>query len=555
MGLASRLQETFYRVTGRTELAEVVRAERATVAHLEESIADLERRMYEPGWQRLTSMAEQEFTREGLRQITAVNRIMALKNALIKRGLALRMAYVWGQGVEISARDEDVNALVQAFLDDAGNRRCLTGAQAKIENEKALDTDGNLFWALFTNPRTGRVQARSIPWDEIADVITNPEDCSEVWYYKRVWFESSTDPITGGLTSRHRTVYYPALGYRPKGAKPLRVRDQVGDVAEVMWDAPVHHMKTGGDKGWKFGLGVTYTAIDWAQAYKSFLEDWATLVKALSRFAWKLTSKGSKQAAAKARMATAPTTDRYSGEPQRAGATAFTTPDMALEAIPKSGATIDSESGRPLAAMVAAALDVPVTMLLGDPGTTGARATAETLDSPTERTMELRREAWTETFQAILGYVIASAVKAPQGKLKGTVRLEDGVETVELAADADDTLDIAWPDIDDLDPGAVIEAIVKADATGYVPPLVVVRLLLEALGVRDVESILDGLTDEDGNFKPPEGAAGQAGQAAVDAFRRGDDPAALLAGRKPDKPGSEDEKPPDDEPAAEPDPA
>jgi hypothetical protein len=238
-------------------------------------------------------------------------------------------------------------------------------------------------------------------------------------------------------------------------------------------------MKVGGLKGWKFGLGVVYAAIDWAQAYKSFLEDWATLVKALSRFAWRLTSKGSKQAQAKARIAAAPTTDRYTGEPQRAGATALVTPDITLESIPKSGATIDSDSGRPLAAMAASALDLPVTMLLGDPGVTGARATAETLDSPTERTMEHRRDAWTETFQAILGYVIAAAVKAPQGKLKGTVTMEGGVEIVELTSGVEDTLDISWPDIDDLEPSVIIDSIVKADQTGYLPPLTIARLLLE----------------------------------------------------------------------------
>jgi hypothetical protein len=198
--------------------------------------------------------------------------------------------------------------------------------------------------------------------------------------------------------------------------------------------------------------------------------------------------------------------------------------------------------------MAASALDVPVTMLLGDPGVTGARATAETLDSPTERTMELRREAWTETFQAILGYVIAAAVKAPEGKLKGVVRDEDGVQVVELAGGAEDTLDISWPDIDDLDPIAIIEAIVKADQTGYVPPLVIVRLLLEALSIRDVESIMDKLTNENGYFKPPEGAVGRAGQAAVDAFRRGEDPARMLGGGDPEPEELEvEEEPSEDE--------
>ncbi|MEU4574838.1 hypothetical protein [Nonomuraea sp. NPDC023979] len=304
------------------------------------------------------------------------------------------------------------------FLDDVGNRRTLTGDQAHEELERALYTDGNVFLALFTNPRTGRVQVRTLPWDEITDVVCNPEDRSEPWFYRREWWEDRR--TESGMQQIRKVAYYPALGYNPT-VKPRRLTfPHYGDstLADVVWDAPVYHAKVNSQLGWKFRIPDSYSAVDWARAYKDFLTDWATLIKALSRFAWRLTSKGSKQSQARAKLAAAPSTDRYSGEPQRAGATALLTPEMALEAVPKSGATIDSESGRPLAAMVAAALDVPVTMLLGDPGTTGARATAETLDTPTERSMELRRSVWNEAHKRILDYVIDQAAKAPQGSLK-----------------------------------------------------------------------------------------------------------------------------------------
>lgn len=552
MGIASRFQESFYRWTGRAELAETLRSERVMVEHLRENLADLEARMYEPGWQKLTAYAEHEFTRDGLQQISAVCRIMTIKSPLLRRGLSLRTGYVWGQGVQISARStgeqgQDVNAVVQAFLDDPGNRRTFTGDQAHEELERALYTDGNVFFALFTSPRTGQVQVRTLPWDEITDVVCNPEDRSEPWFYRREWWQERR--TEAGVVQERKIAYYPALGYNPP-LKPRRLTfANYGDnqLADVFWDAPVYHVRANGQLGWKFGVPDSYAAVDWAQAYKDFLTDWAVLIKALSRFAWRLTSKGSKQAQARQRLAAAPATDRFSGEPQRAGATALLTPEMALEAVPKSGATIDSESGRPLAAMVAAALDVPVTMLLGDPGTTGARATAETLDTPTERSMELRRSVWGEAHKRILGHVIDQAAKAPQGPLKGqVVRSTNDAEVVELAQDTDRTVDVSFPDIDDLDPTVLIDAIVKADQTGYMPPLIVVRLLLEALGVRDTDSIIEMLTDEEGNFRPPDGAAGKAGQAAVDAFRNGEDPAALLAGRQQANP---DDPPDPEEPA------
>ncbi|MDG4791999.1 hypothetical protein O7626_39995 [Micromonospora sp. WMMD1102] len=508
-----------------------------TVQLLEESVAELQLAMEDVGWTRMLAAAEQEFTRDGLVRITAGCRLFAVKNPLIVRGLQLRQAYVFGQGVEISARangknrensrEQDVQAVVRAFLDDAGNRQALTDASAQIRNERALGTDGNLFFALWTKPSTGWVQVRTLPWDEIQDVIRNPQDASEPWFYKRVWHEETVDYTTGLPKTETQTAYYPALGYRPTG----RNRPRTIGGHKVHWDAPVRHVKVNDQQGWKFGIGDAYAALDWARAYKEFLEAWATLVKALSRFAYRMTAKGSQRAQAKTRLAAAPPRDPHTGNPQEAGATAILPPDMLLEAVPKTGATIDSESGRPLAAMVAAALGVPVTMLLGDPGVTGARATAETLDQPTELVMQQRQQVWTEVLRDIVGYVIAEAVRATKGQLTGRIEVDPvtGREVVTLDGDTAATVEITWPDLDDVDPKALVEAIKLASDTGTVPPETILRLLLTALGARDVDEIVDRLIGDDGEFQWPT-TPGLGGQ-AVDAARSGGDPATVGAGR------------------------
>ncbi|HEY9414750.1 MAG TPA: hypothetical protein VIQ30_08340, partial [Pseudonocardia sp.] len=529
MAVLDRLQETWYRATGRAELAEALATERRTVDFLTETMGDLEARMSEPGWQELTAGASQEFSRAGLKQISAVCRVMAVKSPLIKRGLSLRQAYVWGQGVEITARDPKVNAVLQEFLDDEGNQRTFFGPTARETNERALGTDGNLFPALFTNPRTGAVQVRVIPWDQVTDVITNPEDASEPWFYRHeTWTQHKT---ASGTIDRPRVVYYPALGYRPQ-VKPGTWTDVTGAQVPVRWDAPVVHIKVNALQGWKFGVGDAYAAVDWAKAYKDFLSDWATLVRSLSRFAWRLTARGSRQAAARRRLAEPPTRDRTTGEPNHAGATAVQSPDMMLEAIPKSGATIDSDSGRPLAAMVASALDVPVTMLLGDPGVTGARATAETLDTPTEMMANGRRMVWQEAMNAILQHVIAASVRAREGTLRGTIVQDRGRERLRLRGRSETTVDFDWPDVDQVEPSTLIDAITKADQTTFMPPLVTLRLLLQALGVQDVDEILDSVTGPDGEFVPP---GVTAGQTAADRFRKGMDPAPVTGG-EPDPP-------------------
>lgn len=526
MGVLTWLGLTESTSTPTTALVERAHAAESELEIIRESLADLELALEDTGWQRLTLGASQEFSREGLGRAAEVARVMAIANPLIKRGLNVRSAYIWGQGVQIQARangeesTEDVNAVVQAFLDDEGNRAALTGDQAHEELERALGTDGNVFLACFTSPLTGFVQARSIPFDEITDVITNPDDRDDPWYYRRQWTQR-TVTREGRVETQARTVFYPALRYRP-ATRPKSI-----DGHEVMWDAPVLHVNVNRLDGWKFGIGDAYAALPFARLYRDFLADWATLVKALSQFAFRASTKGSKAQKLRERIARRPTTTAPDGNPNSVGATMVTGEDVTFEAIPKTGATIDSESGRPLAAMIAAGLDIPVTILLADPGQTGARAVAETLDQPTRLVMTQRRALWTSVFQSVLGYVVKQAVKAPRGPLRGTILRDPftGREVVVLAGDTDATVEVEWPPLDELPLETIVKAIVEADGTGKMPPEQTVKLLLQALGVKDVDEILEEFLDEDGKFVDPFASAGQA---AVNAFRRGEDPAAVV---------------------------
>lgn len=520
---------------------------------LAESVADLERQLHDPEWIRFTALAEQEFSLDGLKQLRSICTLFAIKNPLIKQGLALRSGYVWSQGVEITARangrnsgEQDVQQVVDAFLNDPHNQRAYTGAEARDQLEHALGTEGEVFTVLFTRPLTGAVQVRTISPNEVVEIIHNPEDSTEPWFYRRRWLQVSYDN-NGNLQTQPRELLYPCVDYRPRTR-----RRRLGDV-EIKWDAPILHTAVNRPRGWSRGIPDAYAAIDWARAYRIFLEDWATLVKSLSRFAWRLTAKGSARKQVRERLAAAPPRDPTTGKAQDAGATAVTPMDQTLEAIPKSGATVDSESGRPLAAMVAAALGVPVTMLLGDPGTTGARATAETLNKPTELAMQQRRTVWETTLRRILEYVIVETVRAPQGALRGSLRRDAYYdrETVELAGNTTMVIDFAWPPLEDTDPIQFVKAVVEAHGTGVVPPEEILRLLLTALGVKQVDELVEKLTDgADGEFRYP--GAAPLGQRAVDRSRTGGDPAAIGPGPMGDDEPEESDEPEGDEPPEEP---
>lgn len=509
-----------------TTLQEQLRSAQEENLLLVEAVADLETAMEDKGWRSLAAGVADEFSADGRRKVATLCRTMAVAHPLIKRGLLVRIGYIWGQGLEVTARidgaevDDEQLAAVNALIDDfeTDNQASFAGSQAREELERALGTDGNVYLAAFTSPLTGRVQVRSTPADEVRDIIANPEDRDEPWFYLREYVVDVIEPGTVASATRVRRqtkkTYHPALGFRPTQ------RPKTLNGVEVRWDAPVLHVAVNRLDGWKFGVPDAYAAIAWARMYRDFLVDWAGLTKSLSKIAWKATGDTKSRAQKAATVARA---NALAGTGGEAGQMAAAGPGINFEAVSKSGATIDSTSGQPLAAMVAAGLGIPVTLLLADPGTTGARAVAETLDKPTILEMGMRRLLWQSAYERLLGHVVTAAVEAPRGRLAGTTLVDDwGRKHTTLTGGVEPVMDFTWPPLADLDPIKLIGAIVSADDTGKVPPVTIARLLLQALGVKDVDEVLEDFLDDDGRWVDP---VASAGDAAVQAFRRGDDPA------------------------------
>lgn len=467
---------------------------------LQERIAELEQE--DIGWQELTGGFDTEFSREGLGRIVRLARVMYLKNPLIWRAVSLQSMYVFGQGVSISAADPDVQAVLTAFMEDRGNRAELMGHQARTLKEVELQVAGNVFLVLFANRASGQVAVRSIPFEEVSDIICNPEDARDPWFYRRKWVVRTLGP-DGNTKLEPREAFYPDWQYQPADRPP-----RVGQV-EVRWDSPVYHIKVGGFSNMRFGVSEIYAATDWAKAYKAFLEDWATLVRALSRFAWKATVKGGagKVAAAKTVLnTTLGSGNGGAGEtnpPPVTGGVAITGQDVDLTPMPKTGATTSADDGRRMLLMVAAATGLPESFF-GDVSV-GTLATAKSLDRPTELKFRDRQALWADVFGDICQYVIDCSALAPGGALRGVVRdAGEGTDQVVVLPEGEDGqdprhVDIEFPPILEHDVSASVTAIVDA-ATLKGSPLAgtfdartVARMLLRALGEDDIEELLEQL--------------------------------------------------------------
>lgn len=491
-------------------LTEAVGQGYETSDFLQERLAELELALEDNNWLRLDSFMAREFSRGGLAKIIQLARMHYLKNPLIRHAVNVQAHYVFGQGVNIKAGHPTLNDIIQRFWDDPGNRKVLTSPDALLENERELAQTGNVFFALFSDEDMGRVSVRSIPVEEIQEIICNPEDAAEPWYYKRVWNAPRFD-YSGETRYEQRTAYYPDWRFKPDNEQ-----DTIGD-KPVMWDAPVYHLRAGGLKHMRFGVPEVYAALDWARAVKEDLEDFSTIRRALSRFAYKLTTPGGKKGVAAARAKLGTTIRQASGSSAEtnpspvSGSTFVKAEGVELEPMQTRNAGIFPEDARRLWLMVSAAVGIPETILSGN-ADVGNLATAKTLDRPTELQMRARQETWKGVLADILDYVIVKAATANNSPLKGE-ELDDPVYGTVLVipnpesegeADAfiDRSVTIDFPDILERSATDRIDAIVKAVTldgkapAGTLGPEMVARLLLTALGVDDVDKQIEALFPE-----------------------------------------------------------
>lgn len=494
------------------------------ISLLQEKLSELELAVDDIGWLRMSSGGPDDFTRDGLRQITEQARLFTAKNPLVNRAVTLQSMYVFAQGMSVNAADVRVQELTDAFMDDVGNKATLTSHQARRMQEEELQVTGNLFFAMFVRPSNGRVRLRAIPFEEIVDVYSNPQDRADVWFYLRRWQERGAGTTWVEDGGRQREAWYPDWRHWQRTSE-----------APSMWgsipveDVPLYHVKVGAGPHQKYGLSEVYQALDWARAYKDFLTDWAALVRALSRFAWKVTVPGGQAArqAGAAKMGREPANTE--GGPNRnaqvAGTFVANQAGANLEAIPKTGATVSAEDGRRLLLMVCAATGLPETFF-GDVSV-GTLATANSLDRPTELKFRDRQQLWHDIHWDILQFAVDMAIMT--GALPGKQAAEadaigepgeDAVEWVlappeewqgkpeDKPEEGDRSIDITFPPILEHDVAAAVDAAVKAVTLGgstlndvIITPEQAARLVLTAAGVDDVEEWLDEIfpVDEEGN--------------------------------------------------------
>lgn len=475
-------------------------------AHIDKESAELgsvETFGEEASWRELNGFGRWNFTRTAIRKFVAWSRVMYIINPLIKRAVTVQELYVWGSGCQIKAESE----LVQEVLDDCflhpKNQKAI--GTSWPDRERDQRNDGNCFFVWFVNKITGACRVRYLPVDYIDDIICNPEDCTEIWLYKKTYVQDTVAaemfPDLGNYGSD--PVYYPDIDWNP------RAQLATFQGVRIDWNVRVQHVKSGGLSHMKFGIPELFSTFNWATGYKGILENFATILRAYARLAMKMTGLSGKKgaAAAKSKLNTGLTSGALidKNPSPNTGSMALLYGGADISAVKTAGHTTGPDEARALRSMVAAGSDTPE-HFFGD-SDIGNFATSATLDRPTELKMISRQTMWANVILRMCQNIIQASAKAPQGKLRNAgYTLErivddfDGATTFKVIAPNGEStgVTVTFPAILERDVVERVRAVVQAatlngsTAEGIIPDRkFLFQLLMEALGKKDAEMLVN----------------------------------------------------------------
>lgn len=419
-----------------------------------------------------------------------------LKDPLVHQGVSLNTHYVFGEGLRYSSNNPEVKQVMDDFWLDEDNQLELTSHQAQEQKSTELQVDGEIFFVLFVN-EDNRVKVRTLPPEEITQILSAPGDFRRALYYER----------------RYRNMRYdiPNKRWVPDTADHYDYYPDWHNYAPGQWgfevglpklaDGVVYHVAVN-KMGWaRRGFTETYSVLDWVKAHRGMLQDWATIVKAYSTLAWKAKIKGEDsrdlEKIRQKLMSIFPRFNPEQGQPMEpagVGGVAFENDSVSLTPMKTAGMATSPSDARQIRLMVGAGLGI-MDHYFGDPST-GNLATATAMELPMLKKFTARQRLWESIYRNVLSYAVIKAIDA--GRI-GSLRIEedhnnDGIlVTRRIAQTGDDTddININAPPILQADLQSVGQALTLMTKEGILPKIEATRSALAALDLPNADAILE----------------------------------------------------------------
>ena len=405
---------------------EEYRALKENLSGLGLSMVDLQLGLADWQWIRLGTHGDMSsdydaFEREDL---IRRSRVYFDRDPMVHRSVRALTEYVFPDRWSITVKNAEKQKMLDLTTKSRRNRSLYSFAGQQKKSDQLL-VDGELFFVFFVGPSTRPVQIRRIDPIEIPTLVTNPNDAEDVWGYER--HRRKQD---GGI----QKLFYTDWDASDEGKAAMRRRGARSDAFVAHY--PVN---TVGLRGRPF---VT-AGLDWAQTNRRFMEDRATLTRALATFAFKGTAKGGGTNTIdrlKAKLASEGlSVDPTGGQAPTVGSTWLQTENLDLEQFStNTGAGNANTDAYMFRLMVAAATGIPELFLSGSSADANL-ATASALIKPMENLMLSYQLSWMDIHRDIAEHVLEWQLAATDDMTDDTdiVVTAPPITTPELAKLAD----------------------------------------------------------------------------------------------------------------------
>jgi hypothetical protein len=328
-------------------------------------------------------------------QMVKTCRLFWRQDPLAKQAVRLWTDYAVGTGITFNSTDKKVLKNLTSFWCNRKNKR-LTSSRGQQRLSKKLLVDGEVFFAVFGGEDENKV-IRTIDPLQVKDIICDPEDEEEILCYKRV-----------DRGSPSKTRYYKDWAADDAKLEDLKDPEDKKTIV-VEEDVVVYHVPF--DDLGKRGNSLLSAVVGWTHEHRKFMEARVSLIRALARFAWKVTAKGGQKTIDKIQKdlnssLSSGTGSRERNPPAAAGSTWAQNQGVDMEPMPRStGASDAGEDSRNLRLMFCAGTGT-FPHYYGD-GRDANLATATAMELPMLKEFtgfqELWKDVWRDLFSIVLG--------------------------------------------------------------------------------------------------------------------------------------------------------
>ena len=393
--------------------------------------------------------------------------------------------YGFGESIELVTDDKRAQAVWDRFWTSDENAAILADdAIQSLSNDVLID--GEIYFIYFIAKQGGAVKIRVIDTDEIIETVTDPEDKTQVLFYKRMWRVGDKD----------RVEYYPdwlvAFGENPEaelGRAMLPERsiraDQTNDQTTVVIQHVAHNKKRS-IHGWP----LLSTGAAWVSAHKRFREDRASVAAGMAMYIQKIKVDGGSRAvdAIKAAVQSSLVTNRTAHDrnpPAAPGSTFLENEAATLEKLPMSTGAGDAQvDGNALLMM--ACLSAGVFPHYAGAGEAFRLATASAMEGPILRNWSRYQLFWSSQFRRMYRIVLMADEKANGVKY----------ESYKCEVSIDRLIEVDLPAVTTTVSSLFKDVLAPGMESGMIPKSVVqgiagfsLRMILQALGATDAAEI------------------------------------------------------------------